>query len=481
MTDGGPVVVWFRRDLRLHDHPGLTDALGQGRPLAPLFVLDPVLLHGRFASPIRAWFLLGALHALRRELEMRGARLFVRIGDPRTIVPAFAREIGADEVYVSRDLGPYGRRRDRAVADTLRSHGVAFHARRGLVIHEPEDVHTATGSGYTVFGPFQRRWASIEIRAVLPAPSEMDAIDGDEGTIPDVGMLDLDPPTADVDSLPTPGEPAARQRLEAWLGSGPEHGPAAYHLTRDRLADPCASSRLSADLRLGTLSPVEVATRVLALDPDGEGSQRFVTELAWRDFYAHSLWHAPRIAHEPMDERYRDMTWERDDGAFAAWQDGRTGYPIVDAAMRQLRQTGWLPNRARMIVASFLTKDLLIDWRAGERHFMANLIDGDPASNLGGWQWAASVGSDGGPFVRIFNPVTQAKRFDPDGDYVRRWLPELAGVDTDRIHEPWTLSDAEQVSAACRIGMDYPRPIVDHAAARRRALERYAAAANSNG
>jgi deoxyribodipyrimidine photo-lyase len=478
VTSERPVVVWFRRDLRVHDHPALTDAIARGRLVAPLYVLDPALLHGRFASPNRAWFLVECVEALRRELEGRGGRLFVRIGDPVAVVPAFAREVEADEVLVSRDYAPYGRRRDRAVADALRNDGGAFHAKRGLLIHEPEDIHTATGSAFTVFGPFQRRRASIEMRAVLPAPAHMPTVDGDDGAIPDLEELGLGAPTAALDALPAPGEAAARLRLESWLDSGPEHGPASYHLTRDRLADPHATSRLSADLRFGTLSPVEVATRVRAAEPDGDGSRRFLTELAWRDFYAHALWHEPRISREPLDTRYRSLAWQRDDDAFAAWQDGRTGYPIVDAAMRQLRQTGWLPNRARMIVASFLTKDLGIDWRIGERHFMANLIDGDPASNLGGWQWAASIGSDGGPFVRVFNPVTQAKRFDPDGDYVRAWVRELARVDTAHIHEPWTMADGEQVAAGCRIGEDYPSPIVDHAAARRRALERYATAVN---
>ena len=481
MNRARPAVVWFRRDLRVHDHPALTDAIARGRPIAALFVLDPAILQGRFASSNRAWFLLGAITALRRELEVRGGRLFVRVGDPRTVVTAFAREVGSDEVVVSRDYAPYGRRRDRAVAEALRGAGVEFHAKRGLLIHEPEEVLTATDSPYTVFGPFQRRWAAVEMRSIQPAPDEIATIHGDDGPTPDLDDLRVASPTAEVGTLPAPGESAARLRLDAWLESGPRHGPTAYHQTRDRLADACGTSRLSADLRFGTLSPVEVATRVLALDPDGDGSRRFLAELAWRDFYAHALWHMPRIAREPMDERYRDLIWDRDSAALGAWQHGRTGYPIVDAAMRQLRTTGWLPNRARMIVASFLTKDLSIDWRSGERHFMANLIDGDPASNLGGWQWAASIGSDGGPFVRIFNPVTQAKRFDPDGVYVRTWLPELAGVDATRIHEPWMMSDAEQAAAGCRIGEDYPAPIVDHAASRRRALARYEAAARASG
>ena len=469
-----PVVVWFRRDLRLHDQPALTDAVASGRPVAPLFVFDPSVLHGRFASPNRTWFLLGSVVALGHELEARGSGLFIRIGDPSAVVPAFAREVGTDDVVISRDYTPYGRRRDHAIGAALGENGVDLRAKRGLLIHEPEQLVTAAGDGYSVFGPFLRRWEALAIRDIKPAPDALATVDADPGAMPDLPALGFDGPTASEDTLAKPGESAARQRLEAWIDGG---GAAAYDRTRDRLEDPRATSHLSADLRFGLLSPAEVATRALASDEGGEGSRRFLAELAWRDFYAHALWHSPRIAREPMDERYRDIAWESDGAGLEAWQDGRTGYPIVDAAMRQLRSSGWLPNRARMIVASFLTKDLLIDWRAGERHFMTHLVDGDPASNLGGWQWAASIGTDSRPFVRVFNPVTQAKRFDPDGSYVRTWLPALAQVPTTRIHEPWTMSPAEQAAAACSIGVDYPAPIVDHAAARERALARYAAAA----
>ena len=472
-----PVVVWFRRDLRLHDHPALTDALSRGVPIAPLVVIDPALLHGRFASPNRAWFYLGSVAALRASLESAGSRLFVRVGDPVAVVPEFTREVRASDVLVSRDYTPYGRRRDAAVVDALRAGGGDLHPKRGILIHEPEDLVAGGGGAYTVFGPYQRRWQARIIRDVLPPPTAVRTVDGDDGVIPDRASLGIDEPTADPSALPEPGEAAARARLEAWLAAGPAHGPGSYHRTRDALADEEATSRLSVDLRFGTLSPVDVANRAMAADDGGDGSRRFVTELAWRDFYAHALWHAPRTAREPLDERYRELTYERDDDGLAAWRDGRTGYPIVDAGMRQLRATGWLPNRARMIVASFLTKDLLLDWRDGERVFMERLIDGDPASNLGNWQWVASIGTDSRSFVRVFNPVTQAKRFDPDGEYVRRWVPELGRVAATRIHEPWTMTGDEQERAGVRLGVDYPAPIVDHAAARVRALARYAEAA----
>jgi deoxyribodipyrimidine photo-lyase len=463
---GSATVVWFRRDLRLHDHPALTEAVLGGNPVAPLFVVDPRLLDGRFASANRAWFLAGALADLAASLAERGASLTVRTGDPATVIPAFAREVGAAAVAVSRDYTPFGRARDRRVADALATAGIAFRPKRGALVHEPEEVATGSGSPFQVFTPFLRAWERRPFRAVLPAPDRILGIDRAVGP-PDLGALAGNVPTADPALLPPPGERAARDRLARWLATGPTN----YARERDSLATP-GTSRLSQDLRFGCLSPVEVATRSLATDGGTEGSRRYVSELAWRDFYAHALWHEPRIAREPFVTRYRTLAWpEPAPGAVEAWRAGRTGYPVVDAAMRQLAATGWMPNRARMIAASFLVKDLLVDWRVGEAHFMAHLVDGDPASNLGGWQWAASVGTDAQPYVRVFNPVTQGRRFDPDGAYVRRWIGELANVPTARVHEPWTMDDDAQLAAACRIGTDYPAPIVDHAEARRRAIE----------
>lgn len=485
----GPSVLWFRRDLRLHDHPALSEAVRRGTPLAPLFVLDPAILHGRFASPNRTWFLLGSLRALAAALRERGSRLTVRVGAAADIVPAFAREVGADTVLVSRDATPFGRRRDRAVAARLEEAGAALRARPGLLVQEPESVARPDGGRYAVFTPFLRRWEALPLRTLLPASDPFaplpDALAGSGPSaideVPDAAALGVSPPTADVDRLLVPGESAARGRLNRWLGAGPGGGAEAYDRSRDRLADADATSRLGADLRFGLLSPVEVATRTLALDPTSKGVRRFVSELAWRDFYAHVLWHEPRLAGEPFQVRYGGMPWPGGtlgdaSEAVEAWCGGRTGYPIVDAPMRELLATGFMPNRARMIVASFLTKDLLVDWRVGEAHFMRHLVDGDPASNLGGWQWAASVGTDAQPYFRIFNPVTQGRRFDADGAYVRTWLPELARVPDARVHAPWTMTAAEQEASGCRIGTDYPAPIVDHAEARARALAWFASA-----
>jgi deoxyribodipyrimidine photo-lyase len=484
-------VVWFRRDLRVHDHPALAWAADRGAVI-PLFVLDPVLLGGRFASPNRAWFLLGALDALDSALAERGVRLVVKVGRPEDVVPAVAHEAGATTVAVSRDYTPYGRARDRTVAESLSPRGVTFEARPGVLVHDPEEVLRGDGGSFSVFTPFLRRWETTALREIVPPPASLepgtDVRAAGTGALTgggirerrEVAALELPAPTAEVAAMPVPGEPAARERLDRWLTAGPDHGPTAYASTRDRPADPGATSGLGPDLRFGLLSPVEVAARALVAGGGDAGSRAFVRQLAWRDFYAHVLWHQPRVARAAFQRRFASVRWlggslgvdrQVDPPRHVdAWRAGRTGYPIVDAAMRQLAATGRMPNRARMIVASFLTKDLLVDWRVGEAHFMRHLLDGDPASNLGGWQWAASVGTDPQPYFRIFNPVTQGERFDPDGSYVRTWIPELARVPTARVHAPWTMTEDEQAVAGCRIGTDYPAPIVDHAAARARAL-----------
>jgi len=281
-------------------------------------------------------------------------------------------------------------------------------------------------------------------------------------------MPDLGGPTADPALVPRPGEPAARERLAAWL----ERDVDAYAATRDRLDLEDGTSRLSQDLRWGLLSPLEVVERAGGA---GDGRRVFAAELAWREFYAHVLWHHPRVLREPFQPAFAGLPWREDPVAFDAWREGRTGYPVVDAAMRQLRASGFVHNRARMIAASFLVKHLLLDWRLGEAAFMRHLTDGDVASNNGGWQWTASTGTDPQPYFRVFNPVLQGRRFDPDGAYVRRWIPELRRVPGAAVHEPWALDAAEQAAAGVRIGLDYPAPIVDHAAARQRALDVFGA------
>lgn len=443
MNGRSTAVVWFRRDLRLHDHPALSRAVAEYDQLMPLFVLDEALLLGRAASPNRIWFMTRSVAELGHGLAERGSALTVLRGDPWRLVPGFAEAVGADDILVSRDYAPYGRRRDRRVGMEAQRRGIGLRAQSGLLVHEPEQIERSDGGHFTVFSPFRRAWQALPLRRTVPAPDAIRSIP----TRPEWATASLEQllgpirPTADVSLLPRPGEQAARRRLAEW-----SQLPALtdYAHGRDRLDRP-GTSRLSQDLRWGLLSPVDVLHRTAGR---GEGRQRFASEICWRDFYAHLLWHEPRLLREAFRRELEGLAWSADAEAAEAWREGRTGYPVVDAAMRQLRASGWMHNRARMIVASFLTKHLGLDWRVGEAHFMAHLLDGDVASNNGGWQWAASTGTDPQPYFRVFNPTLQAERHDPSGDYVRRWLPDRS---------------------------DYPSPIVDHAAARRRAIAAFEA------
>ncbi len=460
-------LLWLRRDLRVHDHPALAAALDGAERVVPVYVLDPRLLQGPRASANRTWFLLGALAELAESLAVRGASLVVRTGRPEQLVPALAAAAGADAVFATRDVSPFARARDRAVAEALAADGRRLQLTRGLLVAEPEDVRTQRGGPVTVFTPFARRWAAVPRRELLPAP----------GAIPSLppGALASEPlpvapaPTADPALLPRPGEAAARERLGRWVASA---ALSAYADGRNRL-DAEGTSRLSADLKFGTLSPLEV---LRAAEGPGNGRRVFVAELCWREFYAHVLWHFPHVARGAYRPAYDAVPWVDDAAGLAAWRAGRTGYPVVDAALRQLAASGWMHNRARMIAASFLVKDLLVDWRRGEAHFMAHLVDADVASNNGGWQWTAGTGTDAAPYFRVFNPVSQSRRFDPDGAYARRWVPELARVPDAFVHEPWTMPADVQAASGCVIGRDYPAPIADHAAARKRALAAYATA-----
>ncbi|HTN25357.1 MAG TPA: deoxyribodipyrimidine photo-lyase [Solirubrobacteraceae bacterium] len=462
-------LLWLRRDLRLADHPALTRALADFERVVPVFVLDDALLRGRFASGPRTAFMLGCLRALDGDLRARGSGLVVRRGRPEEELVALAAEAGASAVLWTSDVAPYARARDGRVTVALRAAGVEAVPQGGAYVVDVSRPRTKAGRPFTVFTPFHRHWLALERRAVHRAPATLPALPGGlrKGRLPALDALGLD------GALPAPacepGEAAARAALARWL-DGPVDR---YGERHDALGDD-ATSRLSPYLRWGCISAAECEAR--AARRGGAGAEAWVRQLAWREFYAHVLLLHPANAHREHQERYRELEWEDDDEALAAWRDGRTGYPLVDAGMRELARTGWMHNRARLVVGSFLTKDLHLDWRHGERHFEALLLDGEPAQNNGNWQWVTSVGVDPAPyFRRIFNPVRQQQKFDPDGDYVRRWVPELRGVPAGRLAEPWTMTGDEQAAAGCVIGRDYPAPIVDHADERRRAIERYRA------
>jgi deoxyribodipyrimidine photo-lyase len=450
-------LVWFRRDLRVHDHPALTAAHAAADRLVPVFVLDPRLLRGgRFPSDNRAWFLLESLRELRAALRDRGGELFVREGRPEDVLPALAAETGAGTVHFASDVSPFAMARDRRVEAALE---VCRHP--GNFVADVGRPRTSGGRPFSVFSPFWRRWETLPRRGVHGAPRTLHVPSGlRAGAIPHARPEASDP-------FP-PGETAARERLRRWLG-GPVD---AYHERHDRLAG--GTSELSPYLHFGCLSARETEQR--ARDHGGQGSAAFVRQLAWRDFHAHVLLHNPGNARHAYKRAYDALTWSDDAEAFDAWREGRTGYPVVDAGMRELRTRGWMHNRARLITASFLTKDLHIDWRWGEAHFMRHLLCGDEAQNNGNWQWITSIGVDPAPhFRRMYNPSAQQERHDPDGAYVRRWCPELRDVPLERLAEPWTMTESEQEAAGCVIGRDYPAPIVDHKRERERALERYRA------
>jgi deoxyribodipyrimidine photo-lyase len=458
-------IVWMRRDLRLRDHPALRAALDRCERVVPLFCFDDSLLRGRHASGPRTQFMLECLADLDRGLRERGSGLVVRHGDPAEEIARVARDGGAGEVHATEDVGPFARRRDDRVRRALGRDRIELHLHPGLNAIDIAAASTAAGKPFRVFTPFSRTWLGSERRPVLRAPSEIAPLPSGlrKGRIPALGSLGLE---QEIATPPAGGEAEARRRLDRFLG-GPVRD---YADGRDDLAAD-RTSRLSPYLHFGCLSPRQIEDR---LGP-GQGPEAFRRQLAWRDFHHHVLLHHPRNARSELQDRFRGaIHWSYARRPFEAWCEGRTGFPLVDAGMRQLRREGWMHNRARLVVGSFLTKDLGIDWRWGERHFMRLLVDGDEANNNGNWQWIASVGTDPQPaFRRIYNPARHQERFDPKNGYVRRYVPELKAVPDEHIREPWKMGVEDQRACGCVIGEDYPAPIVDRSVAREEALARY--------
>lgn len=438
-------VVWFRSDLRLADNPAWAAATAAHDRVLALFVLDPRPLSA--SGPLRTDLLLAHLASLDEALVRQGGRLLVRHGDPRTVVPEVVASSGAEAVHLNHDVTPYAIRRDTAVGAA-----VAVVVHHGRTIHPVGAITTAGGAPYRVFTPFHRAW---EATSWEPWPQ------GGAATVAgEVG--DGVPPAAPP--VMAPGEAGAAHRLERLL----EHVDR-YDEERDR-PDLDHTSRLSADLHFGTVSPRLVASVIGDRTP---GRRAFIRQLAWREFYAQVLATHPETLVRALRSEYDAVAWRDDPGGLEAWQAGRTGYPFVDAGMRQLLATGWMHNRVRMVAASFLVKDLLIDWRHGERWFRRHLVDADVGQNVGNWQWVAGTGADAAPYFRVFNPVTQSRRFDPDGDYLRRWVPELRGLDGDAIHAPWEAAPLDLAAGGVVLDDTYPSPMVDHAMARERAIAAY--------
>ena len=466
-------IWWIRRDLRLVDNQALTLTSSMAEQVIPVFVLDPRLLSSPYAGDQRIAFLFAGLRALDNDLRRLGSRLIVRRGQPTDVLAALCQESGAAAVVAEEDFSPYAVQRDARVGEVL-----PLYLTGGLTVFPPEMIRKKDGLPYTVFTPFSKVWKALprpESADLLPVPSILSTSkDLFSELIPDVPSLSEGVPFR-------AGGAEALRRLEQFT-SGED--PAVFHYAELRnRPDLDGTSVLSPYLRMGMLSlrQAVVAAREAAAraadQPGRQGAETWLNELIWREFYLSILAHFPHVRRRSFRPKYDAVQWDNDPRAFDAWCRGQTGYPIVDAAMRQLTHSSWMHNRTRMISASFLVKDLLIDWRWGERWFMQQLVDGDPAANNGGWQWTAGTGTDAAPYFRIFNPISQSKKFDPDGRYIRRWLPELAVVPDEYIHEPWRMPEELQAEIGCQIGQAYPLPIVDHAAARKRTLAAYKQAA----
>ncbi len=464
-----PVIHWFRRDLRLEDNSALQAALDSGAPVIPLFIFDDAILKSKRSGAPRMAFLLKALDSLDHSLRKLGSHLVIRRGDPVEILAKVIVESGAQTLYFNRDYTPFARHRDEALEQHLR---VEIRAFDDAVLLAPGEVMKQDGSPFMVYTPFKKQWKSQpKPEKVAFQPGSFLALESQ--VLPSLHELGF----AATISVPEASESEALRRLDAFIAA-PIY---TYAETRNNLTlDPFTDTRmetscLSPYLRFGMLSPRQAywAAREAYQRTDNpqkrDSVETWVDELIWREFYVHVMNHFPHVDKRSFRPEYDRVEWRNAPDELQAWKDGLTGYPVVDAAMRQLKAIGWMPNRARMVVASFLTKDLLIDWREGELHFMQHLIDGDPAANNGGWQWTAGTGTDAQPYFRIFNPVSQSRKFDPDGHYIRRWIPELADVSDAFIHTPWEMNTPPE---------QYTPPIIDHEFARERTLAAYSAVKN---
>ena len=478
--DARPVLVWFRDDLRLGDHPALGHAAASGRPIVAVHVLDEVSPGVRALGGASRWWLHRSLAALAADLSGYGVRLILRRGPAGEVIPGLAAEIDAAEVVWNRRYLPAMVAIDAELKHRLRAEGRAATSFQASLLHEPPAIRTGAGGPFRVFTPFWRACrAGPRPRPALPRPMALRAFAPAPMGLA-LEVLELLPRAPNwaggLDATWTPGEAGAEARLTRFLDAGL----ASYAAERDR-PDRDVGSHLSPHLRFGEISPFRVVEAVearIAADPRFAASgEKFVSEVGWREFAHHLAFHFGDLSTRNFQPRFDAFPWRRDDALLAAWTQGRTGYPLVDAGMRELWATGTMHNRVRMVVASFLVKHGLVDWREGERWFFDTLVDACPAVNPASWQWAAGSGADAAPYFRIFNPVSQGTKFDPTGAYVRRWVPELARLPASAVQAPWAAPRAVLDGAGVVLGRSYPLPIVDHATARARALAAFAATA----
>ncbi|HEY8965215.1 MAG TPA: deoxyribodipyrimidine photo-lyase [Candidatus Methylacidiphilales bacterium] len=476
-----PSLVWFRSDLRLADNPALHAALERGGPVIPVFVHAPEEEGDWAPGGASRWWLDRSLASLDASLRERGSRLLLREGASLAALRKLAKETGAEAVFWNRRYEPAAIERDTKIKAALRRDGLAAETFNAALLHEPWTIANQSGKPFQVFTPFWKHaLGKPDPAAPLPAPGVLPAPQAWPSSLPlpSLGLRPAIPWDGGLAEAWTPGEAGAAERLESFLVAASE----GYAADRDR-PDLRGTSRLSPHLRFGEIGPRQVwdavrrHARGRAPHSSAWRQSRFLTEIGWREFSHHLLFHFPHTAAEPLREPFAAFPWTKDRKGLRAWQKGLTGYPVVDAGMRELWTTGWMHNRVRMIAASFLVKDLLISWREGAAWFWDTLVDADLAQNTLGWQWSAGCGADAAPYFRIFNPVAQGEKFDPRGAYVRRWCPELARLPDAWLHRPWEAPMDVLAAAGITLGKTYPHPVVDHGEARKKALAALAALA----
>ncbi len=472
-----PAIVWFRNDLRVADHRALRAATGSGKPVVACYILDESMFGELGLGAASCWWLHHSLRVLAENLIDLGARLVLRRGPVLEVLPGLVEQTGATEVHAGASPEPVGAQLQADLGAMLANRDVALNCHAGALLFDPGVLRTQGGKPFQVFTPFWKACLKLpEPGAPLAAPKRIRGFSGviDSDHLDDWALLPRRPNwAAGFEALWEPGEAGAHQRLEAFIAEGM----AQYSSHRDR-PDLVGTSCLSAALHFGELSPRQVwhvARSAMAVRAVARaGGAGFLRQLGWREFSHYLLLHWPTLPRAPFRAEFAAFPWQENCTLLERWQHGSTGYPIVDAGMRQLWRTGWMHNRVRMVVASFLVKHLLVPWQSGAAWFWDTLVDADLANNSASWQWVAGCGADAAPYFRIFNPMLQGRKFDPDGDYVRRWVPELAAMPLRHIHEPWTAPDAVLEKAGVVLGRDYPAPIIGHKEARERALAAYA-------